>query len=480
MKLSIVIFFLIFSNQLFCQVVFDKTEHDFGEINLSDNRFIDIYLKNTGDKEAYLLSVKKPDEIAYIHKGSLILPNESTIIRLQVNPKRVGKFKYEIPVYTSDRDKPVIIKLKGDLLEIVRDQRANFTQCPSFSQKPGDGNPLDFQLTVKTVDAESKESISSSTVTVLQNGRPIGKWSTGKNGDFKTQIPIGISYFYATHPNYKPAELGAYVNFKRSEVIIELEKDQTKELVNMEEDLIESKEDVTTLKERLQLLLEEELITKKIEKDTVVKELSDEVVEGSPKFEKLDNDNFDESLFKPVNVVFVIDVSSSMNQADRMELMKYSLYELVDMLRPQDKLGLVSYASNANVLLEPTSGENKDEINKLVEGLKASGLTAGGEGIKLGFKQARRNLIDDGANQVIIITDGAFNKNSGNYKKVIERNLKRKGITLSVVGIKNNEKSATSMREAVDIGGGNFIEVHKLVDAQNNLKQAIRKSAFRY
>lgn len=477
MKIIVIIFFLFFLNLSFSQIVFDKTEHDFGEINLSDNRFIDIYLKNTGDKEAYLLSVKKPDEIVYIHKGSLILPNESTIVRLQVNPKRKGKFKYEIPIYTSDREKPVIIKLKGDLLEIAKSQRNNFTQCPSFTKKPGEGNPLDFVLTVKTIDAETKEAVSSSTVTILQNGKPVGKWETSKNGSFTTQIPIGISYFYATHPNYKPAELGAYVNFKRNEVIIELERDQKRELV--EEKLTETTEDNFTLKEKLELLLEEES-TSQIEEDTIVEKPTDEVTKDKPNFEKLDRDNFDESLFKPVNVVFVIDVSSSMNQADRMELMKYSLYELVEMLRPQDKLGLVSYATKANVILKPTSGQNKDEINELVEGLKASGLTAGGEGIKLGFRQARRNFIDDGANQVIIITDGAFNKSSGNYKKVIERNLRRKGITLSVVGIKNNEKSAESMREAVDIGGGNFIEIHKLVDAQNNLKQAIRKSAFKY
>src|SRR5690554_1638674 len=73
------------------------------------------------------------------------------------------------------------------------------------------------------------------------------------------------------------------------------------------------------------------------------------------------------------------------------------------MLRPQDKIGLVSYASNAQVLLAPISGDRKEEITDEVKKLKASGLTAGGAGIKLGYKQARKNMIKDGQNHLIII-----------------------------------------------------------------------------
>src|SRR5690606_22874591 len=125
--------------------------------------------------------------------------------------------------------------------------------------------------------------------------------------------------------------------------------------------------------------------------------------------------NFDEQYFKPVNVVFVLDVSSSMKNADKIELMKYALFQLTEMLRPQDKMGIVTYADESRVLLKSTSGANKDEIKTEVSALKAFGYTAGGEGIKLGFKEAAKNHISDGTNHVIIITDGAFNRNSDDY-----------------------------------------------------------------
>ena len=113
-----------------------------------------------------------------------------------------------------------------------------------------------------------------------------------------------------------------------------------------------------------------------IEVDTSV------IVEVPPSFHDIPKDDFTVERFNPINVVFVLDVSSSMKSADKMELMKYSLFQLSRMLRAQDKMGIVTYSSTAKVLLKPTSGANKNEINAQVEALKPSGFTAGGKGIK--------------------------------------------------------------------------------------------------
>jgi Ca-activated chloride channel family protein len=300
------------------------------------------------------------------------------------------------------------------------------------------------------------------------------------NGRFTTKIPLGITYFYATHSGYYPAELGEYVNFKRNKITLELTK--SKEVIaekpepiitEVEEEEEESDDQKVIEISEPEIVDLEELIV-----ENEVKTI-DTTSEIPPSFSELDKNNFDPSLFKPVNVVFVVDVSSSMRQADRLELLKYSMNQLVEMLRPQDKIGLVSYATNTNVLLKPTSAENKEEILEIIQGLKAKGLTAGGAGIKLGYKQAKRNFIKGGKNQVIIVTDGAFNRNSGDYKRYIKRFL-RKDISLSVVGIKSNERSEESMREAAELGEGRFILIEKLADAQNNLKQEIRLAAFRF
>jgi Ca-activated chloride channel family protein len=178
-------------------------------------------------------------------------------------------------------------------------------------------------------------------------------------------------------------------------------------------------------------------------------------------------------------VVFVLDISSSMKDADKMELMKYSLFQLTDMLRPQDKMGIVTYSTSTNILLRPTAGSNKTAIKEKVENLKASGFTAGGKGIKLGYKQAARAKIDGGVNHVIIITDGAFNRDSDDYKRHVRR-YARRGIHLSVVGIKNKERDKAQMEYAAALGKGNYVPIYGLSDAKRNLKQEIRALTYKH
>ena len=463
------------------QTVFDKKSHDFGEVYSYSDRFVDIYIKNNTGDVAYILSVKKPAEVVYIQRGAMMQKDSSTVLRFQVNPTKKGRFNYEIPVYTSDRNEPTIIQLRGEMKDLPDRGNNNFAACPNFNQQPGDGNPLEFSLTVLTIDAETKKPLEKSAVTILQNGRPIAKWTTKRDGKYTDQIPLGLTYFYATNADYYPAELGAYVNFKRNFIILELTKKEVIEdepiiaEIPLQENEIEIIDD--PVEENENVLLDKL-------KDILEKE--EPVVDSFPSFEEvippalaeLPSDNFEAQYFNPINIVFVIDVSSSMSQAERLELMKFSLYALSEMLRPEDKIALVSYATDARVILPSIKGSEKEAIKEAVGGMRAQGLTAGGEGIKLGYKQAKRNFIKKGNNHVIIITDGGFNRASGNYEKFISKYLK-KGITMSVVGIKNNEKAEESMREAAALGNGRYVPIHRLSDAQNNLKQEIRITSFK-
>jgi Ca-activated chloride channel homolog len=208
---------------------------------------------------------------------------------------------------------------------------------------------------------------------------------------------------------------------------------------------------------------------------TLETELEEEITDPTS---DLDKNNFDESNFNPVNVTFVLDVSASMSAGKKMELLKFSLNQLTDMLRAQDKITLVTYSTNTQVILPTTSGSNKEEIKNIVADLHAGGLTAGGAGIKMGYKQTLGAYILDGTNHVFVITDGAFNRNSDDYKKYIKR-YKKKGINMSIVGILNKERDKIEMEEVAQLAGGNYIPVFKLADAMNNLKQEIRYLSFK-
>lgn len=515
------------------QVVFDKKEHDFGRMYAGDERYVDIYLKNKTSKEAYVLSIRRPDEVVFIQKNALISPDSSTVIRFQINKKTKGNFSYTIPVYTSDKNEPTNIVLKGRIEELPP-QDNNFAACPDFNRAPASGNPLDFILTVETIDKETKEKIGKSKVALLQNGRPIGNWNTSNKGVLQAKIPLGITYFYASHSDYHPAEEAMYVNFKKNYVVLELTR--KKELIaeTVKEPVIErepvaevvnepikkpkptiEKEPIVETEKEPEPVIEQETVAETVKQPEPVREIeieiplqeeekviifekkptkpidiSEDIAENTtdeeessfipPKLKDLDKDDFSEEYFRPINVIFVIDVSSSMNQFGRLDLLKYSLGELTDMLRPQDKVGMVAYASNAFVMLKSTTGDQKDKIMEEVDALKASGLTDGAAGIKLGYKQVWKNRTPDAQNHIIIVTDGSFNRSSGDYKKIIEKNMKKKNITMSVVGVKSNSAAEANMTEASDIGKGRFILIENLLDAQNKLQQEIRLSSFRY
>lgn len=457
---------LIFFTHLsaFGQVKFDKVKHDFGDLEAYDLRYVDIILTNEGDKQEWLLSVKKPMEVVYLNSGSIIEKDSSIVVRLQVNPGKKGRFSYNVEIFTSDRSEAVNVKLTGNLKELDQNDMSTFTACPNFNERPGGKDPNKFDLTVVTIDKESRETLSESTVSMIQNGQPIWTKKTDRKGKIKEDATLGLSYFYATHEGYNPAELGAYVNFQRNYIVLELDKNP---------EIILPPIDTTVIAENPPEITIE--IKDHVEEDTT----STIIAEVPPSFEDLDDDDFTSENFAPINVVFVLDISMSMRDADKMELMKYSLFQLTDMLRPQDKMGIVTYSSTTDVLLRPTSGDNKDKIKDKVEGLKAGGFTAGGKGIKTGFAQANRSKIEGGVNHVIIITDGAFNRDSDDYKRYV-RKYARKGIHLSVVGIKNKDKDREEMIEAAELGGGHYVPIFKLADAQKNLKEEIRMLTFKH
>lgn len=464
MRLLFILFFVLLSSQYKSQLVFSTYKHDFGEVSGLTDRFVDIILTNKGKKNEYILSVKKPVNVVYLVNGQFLEPDSSLMIRLQVNPTIKGRFNYEVQIYTSDRDEATVIKLTGNLTN-TSEKINPFQACPDFNTSPSKkSNATDFELTVITIDKQTKELIPNTSVNLLQNGVPLWNKLTDKKGEIHQKTPLGFSYFYAKHPLYEIAEIGGYVNFQRNYVVIEMDKKEVL-TVNKPNPISTQLEEKESLNE-LEIALNNEILV-----------TTDSVFKSNTPFSQLDKNDFNSEQFKPINVTFILDVSASMRAGEKMELMKYSLLQLTEMLRPQDKVTIVTYASETRVLLPTSSGNEKEKIKDLIKGLRAGGMTAGGAGIKMGYKQTLRSYIENGTNQIIIITDGDFNRNSGDYKKYIKK-YKKKGINMSVVGILNSEKEKEAMQEVAELGGGRYVPIFKLSDAKENLKQEIRFICF--
>lgn len=480
LSFKIAFLFICISFLTNAQLTFDKVQHDFSDLYATDEFFVDIPIKNLGNKKVFILTIRKTKEVTHLLSNDLIAPDSSIILRLKVSPKKLGKFSYDVEVFSSDKNEATTIQLTGNVKELEENALASLQSCPNFSQKPI-RTATDFKFTVVTIDKETKELIPNSAVSMLQNGQIIANWRTNKNGEMVGKIPLGFTYFYATNEKYLPSEKGTYVNFQRNKVIIELAR---KPIEIKEEVPLIAKEEKPV--QEIEIVIEEKVEEKEIIENvpfTLQEQLAENKVE--PTFEpadvKLKNipfENFDETYFKPVNVVFVLDVSSSMLAGNKLELLKFSLFELIDYLRPQDQVAIVTYSSKTRLLFGPTSAKEKETMKKPVERLRAAGGTAGGDGIKMGFEQAANGYLKDGANQVIIITDGAFNKNSDDYQQSIAK-YQEQGITFSVVGIQNAAHDELKMQEAAAIGKGRYIPIFKLVDAQRNLIQEIRFSSYR-
>ncbi len=173
------------------------------------------------------------------------------------------------------------------------------------------------------------------------------------------------------------------------------------------------------------------------------------------------------------NLVFLIDVSGSMDEPDKLPLVQSSLKLLVDQLRPQDKVALVVYAGNAGLVLPSTSGDEKMKIKNAIDKLEAGGSTAGGAGIQLVYKIAKENFVKDGNNRVILCTDGDFNvgfSSDDALENLIEEERKS-NVYLTILGYGTGNYQDSKMQKLADKGNGN----HAYIDGISEAKKVLIK-----
>ncbi|TDE10245.1 vWA domain-containing protein [Dyadobacter psychrotolerans] len=168
------------------------------------------------------------------------------------------------------------------------------------------------------------------------------------------------------------------------------------------------------------------------------------------------------------NLVFLVDVSGSMMDFNKLPLLKNAFKLLVDQLRPQDKVSIVVYAGAAGLVLEPTSGNEKAKIREALDNLSAGGSTAGGAGIELAYKIARENFLPKGNNRVILATDGDFNvgvSSEGALERLIEEKRKD-GVYLSIAGFGMGNYKDSHIETLADKGNGNYAYIDNIQEAR--------------
>lgn len=175
----------------------------------------------------------------------------------------------------------------------------------------------------------------------------------------------------------------------------------------------------------------------------------------------------------PSNLVFLLDVSGSMNSPDKLPLLKQGLKILTNQLKPQDRVAIVVYAGSSGLVLPSTN--DKNQILRSLDNLEVGGSTNGGQGIQLAYKVAKENFISNGNNRVILATDGDFNvglTGDDELVKLIEQK-RQANIFLSVLGFGSGNLNDSMMEKLSNKGNGNYAYIDSAEEARKALGQQV-------
>ncbi|MFT3694876.1 MAG: von Willebrand factor type A domain-containing protein [Kofleriaceae bacterium] len=179
----------------------------------------------------------------------------------------------------------------------------------------------------------------------------------------------------------------------------------------------------------------------------------------------------DDAKVPPRNLTFLIDVSGSMEEPNKLPLLKNALNLLVETLRPEDKVAMVVYAGNSGLVLPPTSGREKSAIRGAIQQLEAGGSTNGAAGIQLAYETAAKSFVKGGINRVILCTDGDFNvgvTSEGDLTRLIEEKREH-GVFLTALGFGMGNYKDTTMQKLADRGNGNYAYIDTISEARKVL-----------
>jgi Ca-activated chloride channel homolog len=463
-------FFLICSSFIFslsAQVKFQTTEIDFGEITERHDRIADFWVVNTSDKKFYIFRMDVPRYVQVRYSTKEIQPGDTAFIRIKYDPQKKGVFREEVKLHHSASDKPISFYLNGKSSLIAQNEME--IPCPDFGQLSPNAY---FEADIKITDSSSDQPLKDVKLTIYKGGKKITTSKTDKFGRFKIPMEPGWHYFIAETPGYETYELAMYVN--RRTKLVDIPMVAFPQLKNPE---------ITVENPTKTEIPTEEITIVLPSKDSIKKSspivFKKEYIEKTPPIDSLSEDIYGHKLFyTSSNLVFLLDLSSSMNVKGRLELLKVTMLDLLEIVSPNDKITIIGYASGVSTILETTTGANKDDVRHIIENLTARGLTAGEWGLKTAYETAQREFIKDGNNQVILISDGEFNEGSRSLNKTISAYYK-KGIKLSVVAIHSKEDNTYLLHQAANNGGGNFIPIRNADQAHRALKEEVRTQSRR-
>lgn len=419
------------------QIVYDKSVYHFGTIQPGQSTFIDFKLTNAGKKTATIRKVEEPYGISYRFSSKIIPPDSSIFFRVKYIPKKKETFRKDIYVWVDVLNEPLIFSVEGNN---ERPDLSATVEPPDFTESPVFTGQVYHYLELQTIDKQTRTPVENVKILVLWDGLQYKTGITDYQGKKAFKLPADNFYVVAFAPGYETGEADVDIQQTDKEIILALDP---KNFTTSETDSIQHTEETPVEK---------------------------------PPFTELDP-----ARYAPNNIVFLLDISVSMKQQGRLDLLKSAMIELVNLLRPIDKLSIVTYASETKVWLEGQPVTDRHSFIQTIQELNAGGYTAGSKGMKKAYEICRNNFLPEGNNQIFIATDGAFNLEKSDKEIIdIAEKAAKNNIKISVIGVKNEKWTEKSMKQIADISGGTYIQIKNYKDAQTVLIEEIKKKSLKY
>lgn len=436
---------------------FERTVSNFGVVDFWISRIDSFPFTNKTDKVIYILKQFVPRNFELKIPLEGILPGESAFIEVIYKPRLKGKFNERLKIFHSGSNQPFYFDFTGSVKSF--DSYSEIA-CPSFTVP--NYQKLNFDMEIRVIDSLTKKPIRGA-LTELSKGENYQQFRTNKEGLIIRNSNLGLFFIYTEFDGYYSKNIKHYFNPKRRSVTITLVPKNNKV-------------------ERLSTI-SVKVIVPSLE-DNKIEKINKEPFCYNPIFhvpQEDENKNFPSSKFLKNNIVFLIDVSASMRGKDCLQLLKQSMIQLTYMLRSIDKITIITYSDESQVVLESTSAKNKKEIIKVINSLNAGGTTFGGKAIRKAYKVLKSEYLPLDNNQIILATDGGFNglgQSENRLHNFVKKNA-LKGMYFSTLGFGKNKRGKKLIEELSQSGQGDYLYIVEEGQAKVELNRMIMEQSFK-
>lgn len=456
---------------------FNDQTWNFGDVAFWRNDTAVFKVRNGTQRNLIFLPTYYNENFTIMFNNRAAEPGETIEVSIVYYTQKKGRFDVEIPLYINQKADPIHFRLKGNIKGF--DPAAQL-RCPSVNEGP---SPQHLQkiVTLEVRDRQTEEQLIPDQITVrTHDNRKVDLERSG----FEYEMSVEPGKFKITTNKKGYDEYMALISLEayQNHFIIYLDKAQPDpEPPQPPQPVIAVKENTDSLRE----------VERRRNRDINPEEdTATLVISGGDKPENHEHPDTMGAVVtpKPVitvlnpneyrlnNVILIVDVSSSMNREGKMDMLKSSFGVLVDALRAEDKVGVVTMSSDAKLIQPPVGVIEKDSLKSRVNGMKATGGTNAGAALQLAYQLAADNYIPGGNNQIIIATDGVFYGGSmsrSQMEKAIA-NANAKNIHLSTVGIGNDPKAMQFLQSLAVTGGGSFVQILQNDENQAALLEMIK------